>query len=65
MPLGPSDSNMSSGKVTKPILSTYKCGFFIINYGINLFILGQGLFTNEYCKRVNNYMILKSVLTCA
>ena len=47
MPLGPSGSNISSGKVTKPILSTYKCGFFIIHSGINLFILGQVLFTNE------------------
>ena len=47
MPLGPSGSNISSGKVTKPILSTYKCGYFIINYGTNLFILRQVPFTNE------------------
>ena len=47
MLFGPTGSNMSSGKVTQPILCTYKCGFFIINYGINLFILGLVLFINE------------------
>ena len=47
MPLGPSVSNMTSGKLTQPILSTYKCGFFIINYGINLYMLGLVLCINE------------------
>ena len=31
-----SGPNMSSGKVIQHILSPYKCGLFIINYGINL-----------------------------